>query len=70
MVISEDVFSLKKEYETTVFIDGTNQIEIKKGMKVALHLYLLISAEIPKFLKKNQPLQLSRSQRNSYRNIL
>ena len=58
MVISEDVFSLKKEYETTVFIDGTNQIEIKKGMKVALSSLLINLSGNSKILKEKSAITI------------
>ena len=38
---AEDIFSLKKEYEITVFIESTNQFDIKEGMQAALSSLLI-----------------------------
>ena len=38
---SQEIFSLKKTYESQVFIEGTDQFSIKKGMQLGLSSLLV-----------------------------
>ena len=49
---SESMFSLKKEYEISVFIEGTNQVDINKGMKAGLTSLLVNLSGDSKIMKK------------------
>ena len=40
-VSSQEIFSLKKSYDSQVFIEGTDQISIKQGMQLALSSLLV-----------------------------
>ena len=40
-VSSQEIFSLKKSYDSRVFIEGTDQVSIKQGMKLALSSLLV-----------------------------
>ena len=40
-VSSQEIFSLKKSYDSQVFIEGTDQVSIKQGMKLALSSLLV-----------------------------
>ena len=40
-VNSQEIFSLKKTYESQVFIEGTDQVSIKEGMQLALSSLLV-----------------------------
>ena len=47
------MFSLKKEYEISVFIEGTNQVDIKEGMKAGLTSLLVNLSGDSKIMKKD-----------------
>ena len=40
-VSSQEIFSLKKSYDSQVFIEGTDQVSIKQGMQLALSSLLV-----------------------------
>ena len=40
-VSSQEIFSLKKSYDSKVFIEGTDQVSIKQGMQLALSSLLV-----------------------------
>ena len=40
-VCSQEIFSLKKSYDSQVFIEGTDQVSIKQGMQLALSSLLV-----------------------------
>ena len=40
-VASQEIFSLKKSYDSQVFIEGTDQVSIKQGMQLALSSLLV-----------------------------
>ena len=40
-VYSQDIYSLKKSYDSQVFVEGTDQISIKQGMQLALSSLLV-----------------------------
>ena len=52
-VNSQEIFSLKKTYESQVFIEGTDQVSIKEGMQLALSSLLVTISAIHKKLKNH-----------------
>ena len=49
---SQEIFSLKKTYESQVFIEGTDQVSIKEGMQLALSSLLVIISGDSQIIKE------------------